>query len=209
MANVLHANLTGADLHEPKGVASASASQVYKANGSGSGAWGKLTDADMNFSDKTKNIYGWNDIADGAYTSGSPLSITSGTRTKLTNNGAAAQSDTSRLGGLWNTTTNAFQIDDINAVYLIRINMVVKTSASAGTPYTLDIELESANGPTVVSGQTQYIKGGNHVNQVSWTAPLYMGSFINDYDLSVYVKPDANVTLYNIGFVIIRSYKES
>lgn len=35
----LHKNLTGADLHEPKGVASATSGQVYIANGSGSGVW--------------------------------------------------------------------------------------------------------------------------------------------------------------------------
>lgn len=35
----LHKDLTGTDLHEPKGASSASAGQVYVANGSGSGAW--------------------------------------------------------------------------------------------------------------------------------------------------------------------------
>ncbi len=39
MANVSHATLTGADLHEPKGVSSATAGTVYVANGGGSGAW--------------------------------------------------------------------------------------------------------------------------------------------------------------------------
>jgi hypothetical protein len=39
MANVAHSTLTGADLHEPKGVAAASSGTVYVANGSGSGAW--------------------------------------------------------------------------------------------------------------------------------------------------------------------------
>jgi hypothetical protein len=34
-----HKDLTGTDLHEPKGVAAASAGTVYVANGSGSGAW--------------------------------------------------------------------------------------------------------------------------------------------------------------------------
>ena len=34
-----HSTLTGSDLHEPKGVASAVANQVYVANGSGSGSW--------------------------------------------------------------------------------------------------------------------------------------------------------------------------
>lgn len=35
----VHANLTGADLHEPKGVAGAAAGRVYVSNGTGSGAW--------------------------------------------------------------------------------------------------------------------------------------------------------------------------
>lgn len=39
MPNVAHANLTGANLHEPKGVASAAADKIYVANGSGSGQW--------------------------------------------------------------------------------------------------------------------------------------------------------------------------
>ena len=39
MANTEHSVLTGASLHEPKGVAAASASTVYLANGSGSGSW--------------------------------------------------------------------------------------------------------------------------------------------------------------------------
>lgn len=42
---VLHSALTGGDLHEPKGAASATANQVYQANGAGSGTWA-LIDAD-------------------------------------------------------------------------------------------------------------------------------------------------------------------
>lgn len=37
-----HKDLTGADLHEPKGVAAASSNQLYHANGSGSGTWKKI-----------------------------------------------------------------------------------------------------------------------------------------------------------------------
>ncbi len=36
---VEHVNITGANLHEPKGVASASLDQVYIADGASSGAW--------------------------------------------------------------------------------------------------------------------------------------------------------------------------
>ena len=38
-----HSTLTGADLHEPKGVAAASAGQIYIADGAGSGAWTAVT----------------------------------------------------------------------------------------------------------------------------------------------------------------------
>lgn len=39
MANVSHASLTGSNLHEPKGVASAALGTVYVADGAGSGSW--------------------------------------------------------------------------------------------------------------------------------------------------------------------------
>ncbi len=40
----LHKDLTGAELHEPKGAATAASGSVYIANGSGSGAWvGRLS----------------------------------------------------------------------------------------------------------------------------------------------------------------------
>lgn len=39
MANVAHSTLTGADLHEPKGVETAGAGTAYLADGVGSGTW--------------------------------------------------------------------------------------------------------------------------------------------------------------------------
>lgn len=39
----LHADLTGAELHEPKGVATAAADNLYVADGAGTGAWQKIT----------------------------------------------------------------------------------------------------------------------------------------------------------------------
>lgn len=43
MPNIQHATLTGADLHEPKGVDSASEGSVYVADGAGSGTWEDFT----------------------------------------------------------------------------------------------------------------------------------------------------------------------
>lgn len=39
MANVAHSTLTGANLHEPKGIAAATSGKVYISDGAGSGAW--------------------------------------------------------------------------------------------------------------------------------------------------------------------------
>lgn len=39
MANIEHANIADADLHEPKGVAGATSSTTYHADGAGSGTW--------------------------------------------------------------------------------------------------------------------------------------------------------------------------
>lgn len=43
MANVQHSALTDPNLHEPKGVSTASAGKVYVANGAGSGNWNYIT----------------------------------------------------------------------------------------------------------------------------------------------------------------------
>lgn len=52
---VLHAALTGADLHEPKGVSAASADTVYVADGAASGTWEKIT-ADSIDATSIKNV---------------------------------------------------------------------------------------------------------------------------------------------------------
>lgn len=59
-----HADLTGAELHEPKGVAAANANEVYRANGASSGTWTKLNENSVDSS----NASGASDVlkADGA-----------------------------------------------------------------------------------------------------------------------------------------------
>jgi hypothetical protein len=182
---------------------------VYIASGPNAGSWRKIREADLDYTDKTKNIFGWNDISDSQYTSGAPRAVVSATRTQLTNNALAVQTDTSRLGNLWDTTNNRFLINDLNAAYILNVNMKVTAAAAAGTPYQLTLELESANGPTVIRGQTDFIKGGGAVNQKTFAMPIYVGSFINNQFLRLYVTADTNVNIYDVGFVLQRTYKEA
>ncbi len=209
MAAIQHKDIPDAERHDPKGLSSASASQVYIASAANTGAWRKLRESDIDYTDKTKNIFGWNDVSDSQYTSGAPRSIASATRTQLTNNGLATQTDTSRLGTIWDATNSRFLINDLNAFYILNVNLKVKAAAAAGTPYQLTLELESANGPTVIRGQTEFIKGGDVVNLKSFAMPFYLGSFINNQFLRLYVTADTAITLYDIGYVVQRTYKES
>lgn len=209
MPTIQHSAIPDGERHEPKGVSTASSGQVYVADGAASGSWRKVRDTDMDFSVKANNLFGWNDIADNLYTSASPRSISASTRTLLTNNAAATQTDTSRLGAIWNTSGNYFQMNDLNALYIVRTQFKAKASAAAGTPYVIKLEVETSNGPTVISVNDQFIKGGSYENGVSFTSQFYMGSFVNNTQLKVYVTPDTNITLYDIGFVVSRAYKES
>jgi hypothetical protein len=206
---IQHASIPDGKRHEPKGISTAANKSVYKADGAASGTWSRLTEVDLDYSDKTKNIFGWNDIADNQYTSGAPRAISSGVRTLLTNNGLAAQTDTSRLGTIWNTGSSQFLINDLNGFYSIRVAMKITAAAAAGTPYVVTFEAESANGPTVIIGSTQMIKGGGYVNLVTFQRSLYSGSFINNQALKLYITPDTNINIYDIGFVVHREYKET
>lgn len=103
--STIHKNLTGADLHEPKGADTASAGKVYVSDGAGSGTWvlasslltaQTFTAGDLKFTHKLTADSGWllwglGTIGDGS--SGATL---------------RADSDTAILYGLyWNNYSNA------------------------------------------------------------------------------------------------------
>lgn len=137
-----HSLLTGASLHEPKGVDGASANTVYIANGSGSGAWSAFPAADL-----TGTVtQGWWDYND-ATTAGAPIALTTpGTSYALTNDGAGVFTNTSYglagLSNIWNTSTNRFQFNQGGVLSVgdtgsSRIDVSVTTSAA-----NTEIELE-------------------------------------------------------------------
>jgi hypothetical protein len=206
---IQHLNIPDAQLHEAKGVAGAANKNVMFADGAGGSAWRTITESELSYATKANNRFGWNDVADSAYTSGSPRAIASGVRTQLTNNGLAAQTDTSRLGALWNTGTNVLLINDLNAVYEVRIAMKATAAAAVGTPYIMLIELQSATGSLVYAATTLTMKGGGNINSLSFSFPFYVGPDINNANTTIYITPDTNTNIYDIGFFLRRTYKES
>jgi len=97
MATVQHSSLTGSETHEPKGVSTALANEVYVADGVGSGEWKKIY---------TQGFEDFND-------SGTTQALTNGVYVDLTNDGAgAATNDDYKLpdgrGDIWDVSANEF-----------------------------------------------------------------------------------------------------
>ena len=124
MATIEHSVLTSSDLHEPKGVASASSNEVYVADGTGSGAW------------LTAYTAGTEDFQDtqGAQS----LGVGYANRTFLSNDGLGSLStNANRLPGksaIYDTSSDEFDFDGggyvIGDQITIRVDFTAVTSGA-------------------------------------------------------------------------------
>lgn len=142
MATTQHSNLTGAELHEPKGVDSATNKQVYVSDGAGSGSW-------INWPT------GWAYYVDSK-TGASVQTITT-SASVLECDGAGATTEDSYLpisirgsGSLWDTTNDLITPIEIGDSYSCRVDITV--AAKSGSPHELTFDLDIGGGatPTVV-----------------------------------------------------------
>lgn len=203
MPTIQHQDIADTESHEPKNISTATAGQLYVADGAGSGDWAKLTESEMNYADKTKNKFGWNLIADSQYTSGSPRSISSATKTLITNNGLGGSTDTSRLGAIWDTTNSKFLINDANAAYLLRVTYAM--TAASGT--YAQWELEGGSPAGLMAGMSHFYLGTGFTNTL--TIPIVLSTGINNTDIKLYLTSTTACTIWNVFFQIQRLYKET
>lgn len=90
MANVQHASLTGADLHEPKGAATATVGTYYVSNGAASGTWKTLSahgGLHAIATSMTPTWSSWNPLTIATTGSGSSANVTEGATNRLTYTG--------------------------------------------------------------------------------------------------------------------------
>lgn len=211
MANIDHNLIEDPYIHEPKGVATALTKQVYVADGAASGTWKKIQETDIDYSVAANNRHGYNEIYDSAHPIGAPLVISSGTKTKLTNNGSGAGTDTTRLGGIWDAGLGELTFDDEHSVYLLSFTFKCTTSSPASSPYALRISMESAN-PGVTNpfwAESVFILGGNYVNDISVHNDIIIDSDLVNYANTIYVTPSTGVSIYDVEFQITRLYTET
>lgn len=187
-----HNTLTGSQLHEPKGAATATAGQVYVADGAGSGTWTNFGASSVSGS-VSQGIYDYNDLATS--TTQIPLTLAN-TQYEMTNDGAGPFTNKSYalagIADLWDTATNRFDFSGLSLGDTVDIRFDFEiTTVSANTAIDFVVELGVGASPyqlTFVPSSSDFKNAGTY-KIVKWFS-IYMG--------------DTN-TLDNPGRVLARS----
>lgn len=141
MAKVQHTALTDPNLHEPKGISSASARDVYVADGAGTGVWRMPL---------RMGSWYYNDLT----TASSAIALTSAsTDYELTNDGDGASSvfdyRLTEIVDIWNTSTNRFDFSGLSLGDAVDIRVDVEVTTT-GANTAVECHLELGVGGTAV-----------------------------------------------------------
>lgn len=159
-----HSTLTGANLHEPKGAATAVAGSIYTGDGAGSGVW--------------RRDSGWGQYQDTQRAVGTPTqTLTAGVRTKFLCDGGFLTTEklpSDAGASLWNTTTNKIEPIAAFDIYHVRIGFFAENYSGA-TPYIeFALDIGSPIGE-ITWRDISLIKGGSVV-KTSIAFPVFSGA---------------------------------
>lgn len=197
MAKVQHSGLTDPNLHEPKGISSASARDVYVADGDGTGVWRMPL---------RTGVWYYNDLT----TASSAIALTSAnTDYELTNDGAGTNSvldfRLAEITNIWNVATNRFDFSGLSLGDTIDIRLDIEvTTTSTNTAVQVDLEM-GVGGTTVTNPfitNTNFKATGTH--RLSRFTSVFMGSAnVRDNPARFIMQADTTgATVEVIGFYI-------
>jgi hypothetical protein len=134
----LHSTITDPDLHEPKGISTASQGRVYVSNGAGSGSWLHIPS-------------GW-----GYYQHNGIAQTFNTTDAKLLINGLGILNNTTHLpreirgtSQLWSTVDSKITPIRVGDAYIVRLDLPV-TARSAANELTVSLDIGGGATPTAV-----------------------------------------------------------
>lgn len=143
-----HSALTGAELHEPKGIENAEEGMIYLADGAGSGSW-------------TYSPLGW-----GYYQDAGAAQVIGTTAAKISIDGAGSLTQEAYLppeirgtGSLWDTTNDKIMPIRTGDAYDVRVDLPITAESGSPTELTLQFDIGGAATPTIVILQ-RYITTG-------------------------------------------------
>lgn len=224
MANVQHKDIPEAQLHEPKGVSTASAGTVYVADVGTSGAWatadaigsgaasaGSLLLADGSGGLDFTRYQGWGEWQDADTTVGVPSqNLTAAARTLWTNDGGTlitTKSPSDLTAALWNVSTNLHQPIAVNDIYHIRINFTAQNYGGA-TPY-IEMELDIGGAIGVIHSDSKALRKGGAAQGLSFSFPVYTGATYLANGGKIYLTYQGTGTcdIYKSSILLVRESK--
>lgn len=214
MATIQHSALPNSELHEPKHIltsTTADAGKVITPSSvtNGTSQLRSLTLDDLSDSGVT-SWTGWAEYHDSAYTSGAPLGIVGGVRTKVLIDGLHSNTDTSALpsgvSDLWNTTTNVITGLSLNDAIIVRVSYTV--DAAASSDYN-DIELDvgGTSGSIVFKTLVDVKAPAVHRQSIEFTCGVNSDFITNGG--TIYLTPSAAADFYDFSIYICRVHKGS
>jgi hypothetical protein len=205
LANVQHSNLTDPNLHEPKGISTATADQVYLSNGSASGNW-----RDVNRLPGT----GWGQYGNSVYVNTTYLTIDStGVIVPFDTNVNVTQLPITLAGStspLMNLTTETLLFVSANDMHAVTLSCFI--AATSGSPVFMDLTLfTSTTGTTydvrIAETTVALLKAGNQFINVSSLFPV--SSNMATYGARIQLKMDTGDTasIKDINLITTRVHK--
>jgi len=210
-----HKDLPAAELHEAKQIKTATAAQagqvITPSSVDNEGELRNLALDEITMDSKRFAATGWANYQDSTYTLGSPLAVTSSTRTKLTIDGAGSEStSTYRADGdaeYWNTSTNKITAEVIGDAFMVRLAFVAATAVAL--PVFLDIEFDVGGGLGAVLTDTRSLtRTSSSPNPMVFSWPTFARSELVTNGGELYVTPSANVNLYNFELFITKIHQQ-
>lgn len=204
MANVQHSSLTDPNIHEPKGISSASANQLYLSSGSGSGTW-----TNANRFPGT----GWGKYTNTTYVGTTVLAIgTTPILLPFTTADTVSQLPITLTGttsSLMNLATETLQF--VAAGDLHSLTLTMEVYSATGSPAHLDLIIYgSSDGityATALGETTVYLdKGATQVITVSSLFPVT--SDMVTHGARIYLNTNTGTSnMINIGLITARVHK--
>jgi hypothetical protein len=186
-----HKLITDPNIHEPKGVASAGAGQVYIADGAGGGAWTALGVGTI------IGLFDYNDLA----TATTPISVTGGAGyVYLTNDELGAFTNKlyppTGVTDVWDATAQKFDFDDLVLGDMIDIRIDIDvTTTGANTVFDVVLELATDGSSYDILWDTQNVKSAGTV-KVNQYNGIYMGDLNTLNNRARFkIQSDANTTV--------------
>jgi len=209
MANVQHSSLTDPNLHEPKGISTATADQVYISDGSGSGNWRNVS--------RTPGT-GWGQYSNSVYTGSTYLTIDStGVILPFDTNVNVTQLPitlTGSTGSLMDLTTERLLFVSANDIHSITLGFFIGTET--GSAAYVDLSMyTSTDGTTYATlvGETTYpiLKStGGTVNQYINASSLFpVSSNMATYGAKIQLKTATGdaINIKDINLITTRVHK--